>query len=397
MSDARPTVVIGAGPYGLSLAAFLLAKRVPTRVFGSAMAAWEREMPRGMQLKSEPFACSIADPRGELTLERYYREHDLDYRPIGDPVPSERFVAYGHWFRERAAVPVEEQHVSRVGASPSGFDVELQNGEHVAAARVVVATGAAAFAHVPGELDGLPPELVSHASRHADLTPFDGRRVAVVGAGQSALETATILAENGAAPILVARTTALRWNGPPPITRRLRSKLRSPNTPLGQGWPTAGYVVGPGLFRRRRLATRTRVMRTALGPAGAWWLRERFEGRVDVRLGARVVAAETRDGGVTLRLRSADRDRDETVEVDHVIAATGYRVDLDRLPLLAPDLRRAVRTAHGAPVLSSRFESSVPGLSFVGLPAALSFGPLLRFVCGTRFTSRRVAAHAGRR
>jgi cation diffusion facilitator CzcD-associated flavoprotein CzcO len=395
VSDARPTVVVGAGPYGLSLAAFLLAKHVPIRVFGSAMAAWEREMPRGMQLKSEPFASSIADPKRELTLERYYREHDLDYRPIGDPVPCERFVAYGRWFRERAAVPVEDQHVSRISASPAGFDVELQGGERVAAARVVVATGAAAFAHVPGELDGLPAELVSHVSRHDDLARFDGRRVAVLGAGQSALETATLLAENGAAPVLVARTTALRWNGPPPTTRRFRSKLRSPNTPLGQGWPTAGYVVGPGLFRRRPLATRAQVVRAALGPAGAWWLRERFEGRVDARLGTRVIAAEKRDGGVTLRLRSGEGE--ETVEVDHVIAATGYRVDLDRLQLLAPDLRRAVRTAHGAPLLSSRFESSVPGLSFVGLPAALSFGPLLRFVCGTRFTSRRVAAHAGRR
>jgi thioredoxin reductase len=395
VSDAHPTVVIGAGPYGLSLAAFLRAKRVPLRVFGATMAAWEREMPRGMQLKSEPFASSIADPRGELTLERYYREHDLDYRPIGDPVPVERFVAYGHWFRERAAVPVEDRRVSRVSASPAGFDVELEGGDRVAAARVVVATGAAAFAHVPGELDGLPPELVSHVSRHDDLTRFHGRRVAVVGGGQSALETATILAENGAAPILVARTTALRWNGPPPTTRRFRSKLRRPNTPLGQGWPTVGYVVGPGLFRRRPLATRAHVVRTALGPAGAWWLRERFESRVDVRVDARMVAAEKRDDGVLLRLRSGEGE--ETVEVHHVIASTGYRVDLDRLELLAPDLRRAVRTALGAPLLSSRFESSVPGLYFVGLPAALSFGPLLRFVCGTRFTSRRVAAHAGRR
>ena len=80
---------------------------------------------------------------------------------------------------------------------------------------------------------------------------------------------------------------------------------------------------------------------------------------------------------------------------DHVIAATGYRVNLDRLTFLNSDLRAGIRTAGGSPVLRMSFESSVPGLYFLGNAAAVSFGPMLRFVYGAAYASTRLARHLG--
>jgi hypothetical protein len=78
-------------------------------------------------------------------------------------------------------------------------------------------------------------------------------------------------------------------------------------------------------------------------------------------------------------------------QVDHVVLATGYRVDLSRYAFLAPQERRAIACSGGYPQLKPNFESSLPGLFFVGAPAANSFGPLLRFVAGTAFCARTVS------
>ena len=75
---------------------------------------------------------------------------------------------------------------------------------------------------------------------------------------------------------------------------------------------------------------------------------------------------------------------------EHVIAGTGFKVDVNRIPFLSPDIKREVKTTHGSPVLSWKFESSVSGLYFVGLAAANSFGPVMRFAFGAGFTAERL-------
>jgi hypothetical protein len=80
----------------------------------------------------------------------------------------------------------------------------------------------------------------------------------------------------------------------------------------------------------------------------------------------------------------------ETLRFDHVIAATGFRVDVSRLTLLSPSLRKDIAEYKGAPILTRHFQSSVPGLYFIGLTAAASFGPLMRFTFGARYAARRL-------
>jgi cation diffusion facilitator CzcD-associated flavoprotein CzcO len=384
--------VVGAGPYGLAVAAHLRARGVPTRVFGTPLATWTSHMPAGMFLKSEGFASNIGHPAGRLTLRDFCAETGRPYADVGLPVPLETFVAYGVWFQRQAVPEVEPVHVARIAHAAPGFRLELESGELVESRRIVLATGVVPFAFVPSELEPLGSSIVTHTSDHASFEAFRGREVVVIGAGQSALETAVLLRESGASPHVVARGAALRWNpNPEPAPRPWSRRARAPMTPLGASWKFWLYGMSTGSFRRLPDARREQIVGRALGPAGAWWLRNRLSHDVRVSLGSSVVGARELDGSAVLRLAAGHAERD--LRVDHVIAGTGYRVDIDRLRFLAPELRALVARTGGSPRLTGHFESSVPGLYFVGLAAANAFGPAMRFVFGSRFAARRVAAH----
>lgn len=392
---AEDVVVLGAGPYGLSVASHLRAAGLRTRLFGDPMETWHRHMPAGMFLKSEGFASNLSDPGGRLTLRRFCAETAAAYEDVGAPIALETFVSYGRWFATESRGAPENVRVLALRRRDRGFELELAGGEVVVAAAVVVATGVSGLAWVPAELGALPPERLTHSSEHASFDAFAGRTVGVIGAGQSALESAALLVEAGARPSVILRGPALVWAGHPPVgPQPLLRRLRWPLSPLGTGLRLAAFFRLAPAFRLLPVATRERLVRETLGPAGAWWLRDRVEGRLPILPRHRLSGATTSASGVSLAFL-ADGD-EHVVEVDHVLAATGYRVDLGRLGFLADDIRADLRAAAGYPRLSPWFESSVPGLYFVGLPAALSFGPLMRFVCGADLASRRVASHVAR-
>jgi thioredoxin reductase len=142
------------------------------------------------------------------------------------------------------------------------------------------------------------------------------------------------------------------------------------------------------MFRCMPAEARLMLVRRVLGPLGAWWLRERVEGKLPVLQGHRVTGVRAEGAEIVLTVASGAGSRE--LAVDHVIAATGYRVDLRRLDFLAPQLRDQVRCVGGWPHLTGSFESSVPGLFFISLTAAETFGPVMRFVCGAGFAARRV-------
>lgn len=392
-------VVVGAGPYGLSLAAHAAASGLSLRVFGRPMASWRDHMPRGMFLKSEPAASSLSDPEGKHTLPAFCEQQGAE-PAHGRPLPLESFTEYGAWFGERAVPPVDESTVTCVAPHPAGFRIETAEGERLSARSVVLAVGVIPFAHRPAALDDLPADLATHSTRHHDLSPFRGRDVTVIGAGQAALETATLLSEAGARARVVARADRLNWNTPPqPLTRSRLTALRDPHCALGTGWPSWVWSEAPWAVRRLPAGARLHIARRALGPAGAWWLRERFESAVPVLAAHRIAAADRivrrRRGGerVRLRLESAD-GTSHTVETDHVVAATGFTPDVSRLDLLDHGVRDSLRRvgAGDAPDVSARFESSHPGLFFAGLLTAPSFGPAMRFVHGVHFTAPRLIA-----
>ncbi|KAB1146650.1 SidA/IucD/PvdA family monooxygenase [Streptomyces luteolifulvus] len=389
-----PTVVIGAGPYGLATAAWLSAAGTPRRVFGEPMECWHANMPTGMYLKSVPAASSISAPEPGYRLEDFRTARGLG--PVGDryPIPLDEMIAYGRWFQERRVPELERQKVRGVEAVDGLFAVTLDSGEEFPAENVVLATGLVPFAYEPPGLNALPAELVSHTSRHRDLTRFSGQRVAVLGAGQSALESAALLHEAGARPTVIVRAESVAFGSPPdsdrPADRPRPERVAKPGSPLGPGWSLLACSYGGGAFRHLPEGLRMRLLHDVLGPSGGWWLRHRVDDRFPVLCRRTVRSVGVEDGAVRLDLVDTD-GRTEVLAADHLLLATGYRVDVDRLGFLAPELRREIRTFRGAPRLSSGFESSVPGLFFTGLAAAPTFGPVLRFVAGTGFAARRVA------
>ncbi|MER5927534.1 NAD(P)-binding domain-containing protein [Streptomyces mirabilis] len=391
-------VVVGAGPYGLSVAAHLRAAGVGVRVFGEVMGSWRHSMATGMFLKSTPAATDLSAPVPGGRLADFCRAAGEPELTELTPIPCETFVRYGMWFTQRYVGPVEAARVSAVVRSGAGFVVRLEGGGEIEAAAVVVATGLATFAYVPDELLPLAPggpgpqAALSHTSQHTDLSEYAGQRVAVVGGGQSALESAALLHEAGADVEVLVRDARVLWGVRPQVQRPWGERLAAPASALGTGWVLAAVCGVPGTVRRLPAAARMQLFRRALGPSGGWWLRERVEDVVPVRTACRVERARRSGAEVHLRLGGEGSGPADRV-VDHVLAATGYRLDVDVLPFLTPSVRRAVSRVPGsqAPRLSGAFESSVPGLYFTGSLAAPMFGPMLRFVAGTEFAARRIA------
>lgn len=391
MTTECAVAVIGAGPYGLSIAAHLRGAAADFRIFGRPLDTWRTAMPRRMHLKSDGFASSLSAPGPGSTLADYCREHDLPYHPTELPVPLETFVAYGLDFQRRHVPALEQQDVTAVVRDGRGFRLTLADGDELRAGRVVVAAGITHFASMPPAFAGLPTELVSHSSAHRDLDAFAGRRVTVVGAGSSAVELAVGLARAGARTRLVARGQEIRFSSPPSRGRRgLLTRLRMPGSGLGPGWRSRASCDAPDLFRCLPASWRPEIVRRHLGPSSPWYLRGPFDASVEVIAGRSPYRVEPTRDGVRIVLATDREEKPIAVESDHVVCATGYRADVARLSFLDPALRARLRTVAATPALSRRFESSVPGLYFVGLAAATSFGPLMRFMYGDEFTARRI-------
>lgn len=384
------TAIVGAGPYGLSIAAHLRHAGVPYRVFGRPMDTWASHMPKGMMLKSDGFASNLYDPQGALSLKRFCAERGIPYADTGKPVPLETFCAYGLAFRERMVPDLEETNVTYVERVSGGFKVHLENGEITDARRVILAIGITHFEYVPETLRHLPAQYFSHSARHQEVSNFRGRSVIVIGAGASALDMAGLMHDAGADVQLVGRKPEVKFHGDPTGTERsLWQRLTRPSSGLGPGLKTLFFAESPLAFHYLPGHLRLEAVQRALGPTGGYFIKNKVVGKVPLHLGYTPEGAEVRGGKVHLSLRSVDGTTKELV-ADHIVAGTGYRVNVGNLNFLSQDIRSVVQQSKGSPVLSSNFESTLPGLYFTGIAAANSFGPVMRFAFGARFTAQRL-------
>lgn len=382
------TAIIGAGPYGLSIAAHLRSRGIPFRIFGRLMDSWRTHMPKGMCLKSDGFASNIYDAEGAFTLRHYCVEKGIEYSDSGLPVRLDTFSAYGAEFKNRMVPELEDKQVTSLERLPNGFRLGLDTGEILEARRVVLAVGITHFEYVPANLAGLPAEFLSHSFRHHNLEPFRGRSVVVIGGGSSASDLAGLLHEAGADVHLVSRRDSLKFHGKPDVGKRSWwQQISRPPSGIGPGWRLRFLANAPWAFHYLPESLRLEAVRRVLGPSGGWFAKEKVVGKVPLHLGCTVERAEIQDGHVRLHLRDAEGSTRE-LHTQHVIAATGYRVDLERLKFLSSDIRAQLKLVAGSPALSSSFESSLPSLYFAGITAANSFGPVMRFAYGAGFAAR---------
>jgi cation diffusion facilitator CzcD-associated flavoprotein CzcO len=371
--------IIGAGPHGLAAAAHLRRAGVDVRVTGEPMSFWQK-MPAGLLLRSNWTATCIAEYQGELSLDSFCAATNTS---CDRPVPLDRFIDYGMWVQQQVAPDVDRRRVEALEAVKGGFRLTLADGTAFSARRVVVAAGIDLFANRPAVAAGLPAELASHTGDHRDFCRFRGARVLVMGGGQSALECAALLQESGARAEVAVRQDHLRWLNGGKYQRMLGRYAPLVYAPTDVGpMGLSRLVAVPDLFRRLPRRAQDPLAYRSIRPAGAAWLPPRLT-EVPIRLRRTVVAAGGRDGQV--RITFADGS---TQTVDHLLFGTGYRVDITRYPFLTAELTARIRRAGGYPLLGRGMESSVPGLHFLGAPAAWSFGPIMRFVCGGWYSGR---------
>ncbi|HWG75584.1 MAG TPA: SidA/IucD/PvdA family monooxygenase [Steroidobacteraceae bacterium] len=390
MTESLDVALIGAGPYALSISAHLSAAKIDHQVFGIPMASWRQHMPPGMLLKSYGESSSLYDPNGTLTFEAYCRQAGTPYHPSFTPVSREAFVDYGHRFQRQLVPHVIERHLVKHSVQDKLHQLVFDNGEIILAKNVVMAVGALPFAFSPAVLSRLPRELASHSATYGALEHLRGKEITLVGGGSSALDIAALLSDLGARTTMVLRQNSARFQTAPPTHESFLHKLFAPDANgLGDGWLLRLCANSPQTIHKFPDRARRAIVANTLGPAGGYFVKASVTANVFMRTGRQIAEAAEYNGRVRLTIFDSDK-RTEIIESDHLIAATGYRVDLHQLSFLTKDVLDRLRTIENIPVLSSSFESSVPGLFFVGLTSARSFGPVMRFLVGARYTAQRL-------
>lgn len=388
--DHLDVAIVGAGPYGLSVAASLPRQR--RRVFGTPMQTWRTMMAPDRLLRSGWDETSLTAPDGAGSIIAWADRFGVDR---SGPIPLREFLAYAEWFCEEYVGELDRTDVASIEPAGDGFVVSTTGGDRVEARSVVLAVGVTPFAYVPSTLAGRLDGRVRFALDVRNFEPLAGKEILVLGGGQTALESAALATRAGADVELVTRGR-LHWfaDHEPyhPRSPLARTLYRLAYPAVGYGPPLLNRVVlNPDLFARLPLRVRHRLHRRVLRAGGSPWLKELVVGHVRVRERATVTGVV--EAGERLRVTLADGTRQE---VDELLIATGYRFDLDRLGFLDPALRSSIATGYGWPLLDRFFQSTHPGLFFVGYPAEGHFGPISRFVYGTRFAARRVAERLAR-
>jgi hypothetical protein len=363
-------LVIGAGPYAYSAVAYARDRGIDARILGRPMGFWRDQMPSDMFLRSG--RDWSLDGSGVHTFSAYFEERGLDPAAT-DPIPISVFLDYTDWFADQKKLDVHEVMVDSLTTTGGGFAAALADGSTLTAEKVLAAPGIAHFAHHPSWYDALPPAHRSHTSELVAFDDLAGARVAVIGGRQSAYEWAALLCDHGAAQVDVVHRHDT------PAFERVSWAFVDPCVELTEavrGW-------WRGLRPDQQQAIALEFWRVARLTLEHWLIPRLDPAVVTSRPGVEVVSVRSPEvGPVTLGLSDG-----HALEVDHVVAACGYRADLAAVPYLTGVLDR-VAVTDGFPDLSPGFETTLPGLFVTGFAATRDFGPFYGFTKGCPSSAR---------
>jgi FAD-dependent urate hydroxylase len=358
-------LVIGAGPYALSIAALARERGIGSVVLGRPMGFWRENMPEGMFLRSGP--DWHLDGAAVHTLEAYLEEQGIRPGEV-DPIPIGVFLDYADWFNRAKGIEVREEFVDTLARADGGFEATLRSGERIRADAVVAAPGIRHYASVPGWASSLPPGLAAHT---CDLVRFDdmaGARVLIIGGRQSAYEWAALIREHGAARIDIVHRHD--------IPRFERVSWKFVDAHVEQTLAVRGYwrnlpKSGQDAVARRFWEVGRLTLEYWLTPRLAWDGIHRWPGTEVVEV--------TPVGDDELRVLLSNGTG---LAVDRVVFGSGYRAELTKVPYLAGVLKH-VKVSNGFPVLDEAFQTSLDGLYVTGFSATQDFGPFFGFVKGS--------------
>ncbi|WAH38132.1 NAD(P)/FAD-dependent oxidoreductase [Alicyclobacillus dauci] len=355
-------VIIGSGPYGISLAAHAVANGLSYKLLGYPMDFWKNTMPQDMFIRTPYEFIQFSDPNDAFTITRFSDETGAE---LVNPLPRPTFVQYAMWFAEKAGIEFTSELVVSLERKHDGYRIVTDAGQILCAKNVVVATGVEHYKYVPELYRGLPSDLISHTSGYTHFDQFAGQKVAVIGSGQSAWEAAGLLHLAGTDVQLIYRRESANYAGGPAEEIALRD-LGDVFYDLPMEEKQEGWGQSPGSV--------------------AHFLRPYVEGKVPEYGGLTVVDVQvTPDRLVELTLSSG-----ETRTFHHLISASGFRINIEKVPFFGESLLREIDREDAFeqfPKLSETFESSVPGLYIAGPLSSHSHGPTFRFILGLKKTA----------
>jgi cation diffusion facilitator CzcD-associated flavoprotein CzcO len=377
MNHSTTTLIIGAGPFGLGLAAYLQKRQHDFRIVGKPMEFWKQHMPPGMLLRSN--ANWYLDPDHHWTIDQFLTTY-YPSRLSTDPISREQYIAYVDWFIRQAHIDVTPTYVRQLTKGEHSFSAELDNGDMIRAQHVVLATGFQHFACFPPKLvDLLPAGRYQHSCNAVDMDAYRGKRVLLIGGRQSAFESAALLREAGAQQVHLSyrhdtpRFAEADWSWVETIVAQMADQ--------------------PTWFRDLP-ADEQEQYRYKLWAEGRlkveFWLEDRVcQPEVSLHPHTELISARLQpDQSLLISLSDG-----ESLTVDEVILATGYQVNVARIPFLSAPIQEALAVKNGFPELDEGFQSSVPGLYFNSFPAGHSFGPFFGFTVAVR-TAATLIGHA---
>ena len=385
--EAFDTAIVGAGPFGLSIAAHL-SRILGIIMFGEPMRTWRTLMPPDMLLRSDWEHTNLSAPNGAGTLEAWARSGEGERV---EPLPLQHFLRYAEWFHRSFVPQSDPADVARVELADGGVRVTTVSGDEVQARNAVLALGVTPFPRVPPVLGASGDPRIRIVLERTGYDDLAGKRVAVIGAGNNGVESALLAHRADAASVELLVRSRVRWfterepHAPRGPVRQRLYDLAYPVVGFGPP-PINRFAIHPDAFARLPHAMRLRINQRLLRPGAAPWLREHVEGVIPITEGVEVQRVESRPDDLVLTLSDGT-----TREVDACIVACGFAFSRDGLTVLSPELRARIAIQDGWPVLDRSFRTNVPQISLVGFPAEGRFGPLSRFVEGADFAAQRVA------
>lgn len=377
-------LIIGAGPFGLSMAARARHLGIDHLIVGEPMHFWHAHMPDGMYLRSE---CDWhLDPQAVDTIEAFLRTRQLTTADA-TPLSRDLYLQYARWFQARQQIDPLPVFVERLDGVDGGrrFRATLAGGGAIDADNVLLALGFAPFKHVPDDLARvLPADRVEHTCDYVDFSDIRDRRCLIVGGRQSAFEWAALMCEAGAAAVHVSHRhdspafVRSDWSWVDPLVERLVDE---------PGWyQRLSQAEKDGLSRRLWAEGRLK-----LEP----WLAPRVHRQpVSIRANTRVTACI--ESGLAFVVTLDGADGPCVLEIDRIVLATGYKVDVARVPLLAQgNLLPRLQTDNGFPLLDEHLQSNIPGLFMTSMLAVRDFGPFLAFTGSVRASAKLVGEALG--